>query len=163
MTEDKNQELVQFHHKCFQEFSTVLNQAGYVTAEPLMLPVLDQIGDYIVRTFLTDEMYQSMFGQDVLQYFYIINTFCLEAGALFGEKAAAVGKDAPLEDIDAAIREIPDEYFEALVEGDVVEWCEKLMAEKFNLPTEADANAAIYTPVYRKWIEINQADRKSVV
>lgn len=158
MTEDNNNELLQFLGVCFKEFTNVLNEAGYDTADMLMSQELDQIGDYVARSFLSDEMYQSMFGQDVLQYLYIINTFCFEAGAVLGEKIAEIGADADIERIDAALMDIPNEFYSGIVEGEVVELAEQLMADSFGLMSEEEANDAIYTPLYRKWVELNQAN-----
>ena len=140
MEDKKVLDAMEFQAACVERFAEAIKSGGF-GYEEVATEVYEPIAEKFTSTILNDESYRSLFGEDVVQYLFIMNSFCFEAGFVIG------GLEAP--------ELVSDEYIAELVEGEVVGLFEVAAREKAGIADDDDATQRLYNPVFRAWAEMN--------
>ena len=132
-----------FLNKCIDEFGRAATNAGYMK-NIVFIPELVPMGEKVVLSFLQDNFFQMEFGDNPLQYYYVINTLCLQAGV--------VAADMWHQDFD----KLKGGFLDEIIAKGPAEYAKPIFQKEFELDSDGDAGEKLYSKVFEKWIELHQ-------
>lgn len=133
----------EFYDECLEVFHNTIKEEGYVDSLAF-IPELGPIGQKISLAFLQDSFFQMQFGSNPVQYYYIINSLCLQAGCVAADMWHHDYDKLKHGFVDTIIMEGPAEYAKPLFE------------KNFNLNSDGDAGEKLYSKVFDKWMELHE-------
>ena len=133
----------QFYQECVKVFQEEAAGAGYLNNE-VFIPELLPIGQRIVLAYLQDTFFQMQFGGKPTQYYYVINTLCLQAGC--------VAADMWHQDYE----KLKNEFIDVIIEEGPASYAKPIFRKEFNLDSDGNAGEKLYSKIFDKWLELHE-------
>lgn len=133
----------QFYQECVEAFQEEVENTGYLK-NGVFIPDLLPMGQRIVLAYLQDPFFQMQFGNNPTQYYYVINTLCLQSGCVVADMWHQNFDKLQNGFIDTIIEEGPAAYAKLIFE------------KEFDLDSDGDAGEKLYSKIFDKWLELHQ-------
>lgn len=133
----------EFYQECVEAFQDEVEKAGYLK-NGVLIPELLPMGQKITLAFLQDDFFQMQFGGNPAQYYYVINSLCLQAGA--------VAADMWHENYD----KLKNGFVDTIIEEGPASYAKPIFEKEFGLDSDGDAGEKLYSKVFNKWLELHQ-------
>ena len=133
----------EFYAECVETFQNIVKEAGYLE-NPVFIPELIPIGQKVTLEFLNDNFFQLEFGDNPIQYYYVINSLCLQAGCVIADKWHSDFDQLKNGFVDTVIEEGPAAYAKPIFE------------KEFNLDSDNDAGEKLYSVIFNEWLELHK-------
>lgn len=131
-----------FFNDCVEAYYNEMQSNGYCSKQ-VFVPELLQKGQTIVLEFLKDPFFQAQFGDNPIQYYYIINSLSLQAGCV-------------LADIWHKDNSEVDSFTDIVIEKGPAQYAKPLFEEHFGLDSDGDAGEKMYSKIFDKWLELHE-------
>ena len=134
-----------FFQECLEEFLNETVKAGY-GKHHVSIPELVVVGKDVVLQFLQDSYFQMAFGNNPAQYYYVINSLCLQAGVVLAAKWHENFKG--MDDMK--------NYAKKIIAEGPAETAKPIFRKQFDLDSDGDAGEKLYSKVFDKWLELHE-------
>lgn len=131
-----------FYSGCVTDYHEVAKALGYANRDVIFIPELIPIGQKTVLAFLKDKFFQTEFGNNPNQYYFVIMSLSLQAGIVFADKWHSNFSALKNGYVDQIIDEGPADEAEVLLKNEI--GLNKEQANQF------------YGEIYKRWMALHE-------
>lgn len=76
----------EFYQQCLKKYHDTAATMGVANQGLIFIPELLEKGEKTVLSFLNDAFFQAELGDNPTMYYYVINSFCMQAGIIYADQ-----------------------------------------------------------------------------